>query len=195
MEFVAIEPGIEIDGLFERSSIEAFEMARCVPAKILYGKGIGKRVNHKFQIDVRDWFPQQDCLDAFKEISLRLGDNALTKIGMKIPEIVSFPVPVKDIENALKLLDLVYHLNHRKNGRIMFEPNSGVMLEGIGHYSYSRNGDEHMIESDTPFPCALDMGILTTIAHKFNSNASIIHDDSTPCRKRGDKSCMYKIKY
>jgi hypothetical protein len=97
----------------------------------------------------------------------------LTKIGIKIPEIVLSPVPTKDMDSAFKLLDIVYHLNHRKNGRIMFDPNSGVMLEGIGHYSYSRNGNEHVFESDTPYPCALEIGLVTYIEHKYNPNASI----------------------
>jgi hypothetical protein len=59
MEFKAIESGIEINGQTVYTTVNAF-LARCIPAKILLGKGIGKRVNKKFQIDVNDWYPQQD---------------------------------------------------------------------------------------------------------------------------------------
>jgi hypothetical protein len=134
-------------------------------------------------------------LDAFTEISLRFGDNALSQIGIKIPENAQFPERIKDIDSALKSIDIAYHMNHRKDGRIMFDPNSGEMLEGIGHYGYIRNGDERMIvcECNTPYTCAFDKGILTAIEQKFNPNAYVIHDDSMPCRNNGNKSCMYKI--
>ena len=79
----------------------------------------------------------------------------------------------------------------------MFDPNSGVTLEGIGHYGYGKNGDERMIvsECNTSYPCAFDKGILTAMARKFQPNAFVIHDDSMPSRKNGNKSCVYKIRW
>lgn len=194
MESKAIESRIEINGRAVYSTVNAF-MVRCIPAKILFGKGIGKRVDKKFQIDNNDWYQQQDWLDALKEMSSRLGDDALSQIGMKIPENALFPEQVEDMDSALKSIDIAYHMNHRKNGRIMFDPSSGIMLEGIGHYGYSRNGDERVIvcECDTPYPCTFDKGVLTAMAQKFNPNAYVLHDDSMPCRKNGNESCIYKI--
>ena len=90
---------------------------------------------------------------------------------------------------------MIYHRNLRKNGKIMFDPNSGIMLEGISHYSYSKNGNEYTIVSDSPYPCALVKGLLTAVAQKFKPKAIVIHDDSTSCRKRGDNSCTYKIRW
>lgn len=195
MEFKAIEPGIEINGQTVFSGVDAFKMARCIPAKILFNKGIGQRVNKKFHIDYNDWYQQQVWLDAFKEISMRLGDHALSQIGIKISDNIQFPEWVKDIDSALKLVDISYHMNHRKNGRPMFDPTSGAMLDGIGHYGYSRKRGENMIisECNTPYPCEFDKAVLTAVAQKFKPGAYVTHDDSRPCRKNGNKSCTYKI--
>ena len=126
-----------------------------------------------------------------------MGDLALSQIGMKIPENAEFPERVNNIDSAIKAVDIAYHMNRRKNGKIMFNPNSGMTLEGIGHYGYSRDGDERVImsECNTPYPCAFDMGILTAMARKFQSNAIVIHDNSMPCRKNGNESCVYKIRW
>jgi hypothetical protein len=195
MEFEAIEPEIEINGKVIYSSVAAFPMARCLPAKILVRKGLGKSVNKKFQIDTNDWYSLRDWVDALNEMSLRFGDDALIKIGMKIPEIIPFPVPAKDMESALKLLEIVYHMNHRKNGRTLFDPNSGVILERIGHYSYTRNENEYTINlNESSYPCALAKGLLTAIARKIEPNSIVIHDDSTSCCKRGDKFCTFKVR-
>ena len=38
-------------------------------------------------------------------------------------------------------------MKHKKNGSIMFDPNSGAVLEGISHYSYSKNGNEYTLKA------------------------------------------------
>jgi hypothetical protein len=71
MELEGIEPKIEINGKVVYSSVAAFPMARCLPAKILVRNGLGKSVNKKFQIDNNDWYSLQDWVDALNEMSLR----------------------------------------------------------------------------------------------------------------------------
>jgi hypothetical protein len=53
---------------------------------------------------------------------------------MKMLDYAPFPETTKDLETAIKQMDMIYHKVHRKNGKIMFDSNSGLMLEGIGHY-------------------------------------------------------------
>jgi hypothetical protein len=86
-------------------------------------------------------------------------------------------------------------MNHRKNGIALFDPATGKMLEGIGHYGYSRVHGERRILSvcDTPYPCALDRGILTGVAIRFNSRAIVAHYPELPCRKQADPNCTYLI--
>jgi len=94
----------------------------------------------KFKIDDIDWYQQQNWLDALKEMSLRFGEEVLSQIGMKMLDYAPFPETTKDLETAIKQMDMIYHKVHRKNGKIMFDSNSGLMLEGIGHYYYCING-------------------------------------------------------
>lgn len=195
MEHEDIGQGVEVIGKLVYSSVAGFPMVRCLPAKILVKKGIGKSVNKKFQIGNNDWYSRQVWLDALKEMSSRFGDDALMKIGMTIPEIVPLPEWVTDLDSAVKYGEKIHHTYYRKNGNIMYDVNSDVLLEGISHYSYSRNGNEYTIMSESSFPCTLVKGLLTAIAKKFEQNSIVIHDDSTSCCKRGDKLCTYKIRW
>ena len=168
-------------------------MARCIPAKILFAKGLGKRVNKKFQIGDKDWYSRQDWLDALKEMSSRFGDDTLIRIGMMVPEIVPLPEWVKDLDSAVKFGEKIYYMKHKKNGSIMFDPNSGAVLEGISHYSYSKNGNEYTLKSDSPYPCAFVKGLLTAVAQKFEPNAIVIHDDTTSCVKKEINYALIKL--
>jgi hypothetical protein len=57
----------------------------------LLDTGIGNKVNEKFIIDENSWYKQRVWLDAFKELSTKLGDMSLLQIGMRIPENAKFP--------------------------------------------------------------------------------------------------------
>lgn len=60
-------------------------------------------------------------------------------IGLSIPENAVFPPWVVDIDTAVKAIDIAYHLNHRKDGKPLFDMKTGTMSEGIGHYGYERD--------------------------------------------------------
>jgi hypothetical protein len=77
----------------------------------------------------------------------------------------------------------------------MLDPKTGNMIEGIGHYAYHRVSSERKITliCNTPYPCQLDLGILTAMSKKFELGAAVSHDDRRPCRSRGGVSCTYAI--
>jgi hypothetical protein len=85
-----------------------------------------------------NWYSQQDWLNAFKQISEKVGLNTLFAIGKSIPENAEFPPDIDNIEKALAAIDIAYHMNHRLNGIPLFNPENGEMREGIGHYSYKK---------------------------------------------------------
>jgi hypothetical protein len=131
----------------------------------------------------------------FQQISKQLGDGLLTQIGLAIPRNAHFPEGIRDIHAAIKSVDVAYHMNHRKDGQPMFDPATGRMQEGIGHYGYEPVPGQRRIIClcETPYPCAFDQGILTAMARRFESSARVTHDDSKPCRRwRGDR-CTYVI--
>jgi len=88
-------------------------------------------------------------------------------------------------------------MNHRKNGRVLFNPDSGEMSEGIGHYGYSELKGKNSIVSvcENPYPCTFDEGILISMAKKFEPSAMILHDNTKPCRRKGGDSCTYIISW
>ncbi len=55
----------------------------------------------------------------------------------------------------LSKLDTIYHLNHSRDGVVMFDLATGEMTEGIGHYTYERVGErEVLMLCDNPTPAA-----------------------------------------
>ncbi len=141
------------------------------------------------------WYSHDSWLKSFEKIAKEIGDATLQLIGMEIPENAIFPPWVKDIDSAIKAIDIAYHMNHRKNGKELFDINTGKVEEGIGYYGYRRIDNTNMIISEcrNPYPCAFDFGIIMTMARKFEINANVTHDDSKPCRKNGSDSCTYII--
>jgi hypothetical protein len=67
-----------------------------------------------------------------------VGPRALFQYGQHLPKYAPFPPTITDIQSAMGSMDAAYHMNHRKNGKVMFDPATGEMLEGIGHYGYRR---------------------------------------------------------
>ncbi len=196
MEFKAFEDGIEVNGATVYSFVAGFKLIKSLPINILKKYRIGSTDDSgEYVINEDDWFPQQAWLDSFREISEKMGDIKLFEIGKQIPENAEFPPWVQDIESAVKSIDIAYHMNHRKNGEVMFNPETGTMLEGIGHYGYEKVDGENKIINvcENPYPCDFDRGIISFMAEKFNKNAKVVHDDSKECRKKTKESCTYII--
>jgi hypothetical protein len=197
MQFKAFEPGIEVNGQTVYSIVDGLGRFKSLAHDILLSVGIGSGSNVDYKIEKESWYSHDMWLKAFEKIASEIGDYTLNQIGLKIPENAIFPPWVIDIDSAIKSIDIAYHMNHRKNGTVMFDPNTGKMLEGIGHYGYEKIAGKNMIISEckNPYPHAFDLGIITTMAKKFELKATIIHDDSKPCRKNNADSCTYIISW
>jgi hypothetical protein len=195
MQFKAFEPGIEVNGQTVYAVVDGMGHFKSLGEKILLKVGIGEMKDGKYAIQMDGWYSHDSWLQAFEDIARQIGDPTLKQIGMKIPENAQFPPWVKDVDSAVKSIDIAYHMNHRKKGTVLFNPDTGVMLEGIGHYGYERIDGKNIIVSEckNPYPCAFDHGIITTMARKFELKATVAHDDSKPCRKNGADSCTYLI--
>ncbi len=143
------------------------------------------------------WYSQQAWLDAFKAIANEVGLLTLFQIGRRIPENADWPPHVTDIHSALASIDVAYHMNHRINGRALFDPATGAMSEGIGHYGYQRIDDRTArMTCKNPYPCDFDRGIIESAANKFKPagfRVSVHHDDPAMCRKAGGDACIYTV--
>ncbi|MFN8672044.1 MAG: hypothetical protein U0457_08175 [Candidatus Sericytochromatia bacterium] len=195
MQFEVFEEGIEVSGGAVLSIVDGLSDFQKLTKKYLLDIGLGVEKNGKTFIDPNEWYSQKKWLESFEKLSQDIGNLVLKQIGEKIPENAVFPPWVVDIESAIKSIDVAYHLNHRKKGKIMFDLETGEMEEGIGHYGYEKIEGKNKIicECKNPYPCQFDLGIITAMAKKFQRNAFIFHDKDKPCRKTGGESCTYTI--
>jgi hypothetical protein len=196
MQYKAFEPGIEVNGQTVYAIVDGFHVSKKLPSQILLAEGIGTAdASGIVQVDPAAWYSQEAWLRAFERIAKEVGAPNLLAIGLKIPENAKFPPTIIDIKSAIASIDVAYHLNHRKQGRVMFDEPSGTMLEGIGHYGYEPVVGKRAIISrcENPYPCDFDRGILTAMARRFEKAAVVQHDDTEPCRQRGAESCTYLV--
>lgn len=197
MQFKSFEPNIEVLGQAMYSILDGFGAFKKSAEKLMIENGLGEMRGTDFWLDPTNWYSLDKWLKVFELVSKDIGDTSLFMSGRCIPKNAKFPPWVKDIESALKSIDIAYHMNHKKSGKEMFDPNTGKMLEGIGHYGYEKIPNKNMIISicNTPYSCEFDRGILIGLASKFEIRAAVTHDKSKPCRKSGSESCTYIITY
>lgn len=197
MQFKAFEPGILVYGVSINAIVEAFKLFPSIALKRLATHGIGgvRQRGGEIEIDTEAWYPQQSWLDAFKDIAQSVGNQALFQIGQHVPKHAVFPPHVTDIKGGIASIDVAYHMNHKKAGQVMFDPATGKMIEGIGHYGFEPSPDRNQIVSvcKNPYPCNFDHGILTAIARRFEKRAIVEHDARAECRQKDGDSCTYVI--
>jgi hypothetical protein len=119
----------------------------------------------------------------------------LAEIGSRIPQIAQFPPGIDSLPAALASLDAAYHLNHRVNGRIMFDVVTGTITEGIGHYSCTLDEEARSAKMsfDNPYPCDFDRGILLGMGKRFARRVSVEH--GAGCRMEGAAQCRYSLRW
>ena len=189
-QFTAISPDVEVNGQTVLSIVAGMDTFKEIALEILESKGISSPKEN-------DWFYQQSWLNAFKEIAENVGEYTLMEIGRQIPENADWPPQVNSIESALSSIDIAYHMNHRINSEIMFNPQNGSMLEGIGHYAVIEKSERKItMMCDNPYPSDFDRGIIESAANKFKTKGDrirVITDSASPSRKNGADSCTYIV--
>jgi hypothetical protein len=195
MQFKAFEPGIENSGESLGAILEGFREFPSIALKYLHKYGFVKDAKSLDEIDRTKWYSQQSWLSAFEAIATEIGTNSLYKVGRRMPENAILPPNITDVFSALAGVDFAYHMNHRKNGQIMFDPQTGMMLEGIGHFHFKPAPESNQIvmQCETPYPCDFERGIVSGFATRFQPDAKTVHDAEAPCRKKGANSCTYVV--
>ncbi len=140
---------------------------------------------HNIDLEQDVWHPQQQILDAYREIS-ELGNFDLIALGMRIPDALPFPPHIDSVETALSSLDEAYHMNHRGGD--------------IGEYVFEKTGDRSgKVICCNPYPSDLDYGLIYRMVKKFRDNTntafSVKRDPDAPSRKNGDDSCTFLIEW
>ncbi len=177
-EFRVLDANVEVNGESILALVDGMGAFRETALRILEKQGIPDP-------QPGEWYRQQSLLDAFAVISEKLGADALYNIGLKIPGNAQFPSDINSLDRALNVLDIAYHMNHRYGE--------------IGHYNLNNVGDFGFeMVCENPYPCDFDRGLLAALCGRYKPKgsgvtATVIHDDSKPCRKSGASSCTYRI--
>lgn len=191
--FKSYEEGVEVNGATIMSVVKGMESFALIAKQYLLQAGL-----NEVQDDPNAWYPQQTWLDAFKLISENIGDSTLFQIGKKIPESAQFPPTVNSVESALQAIDVAYHMNHRKNGQILFDPATGTIGEGIGNYHFRAGSAPNtaMVIAENPYPDSFDKGIIFSIASKFTDTVVTVEaDTSKPVRSTGGASTTFLVSW
>jgi hypothetical protein len=176
-EFVGFDPIVQVSGEAVSAVVHGMGGAKWKALKILAEHNIH---DPKWEM----WYLQKNWLSAFREISETFGQETLHAIGLKIPENAKFPPDIDTIENALRSIDVAYHMNHRGGE--------------IGIYGFESTGPRSAtMVCRNPYPCSFDRGIIEAMAVRFKPDDSVAvsvqHDDSAPCRRHGADSCTYLV--
>ncbi len=143
--------------------------------------GIEILEDHNINIELleNEWISIQQWVDAFREISSRLGPSEIRKIGKKMAEHFS-QKNQEPMINALELLQETYDKFHQGK---------------VGKYDVVELGiNLAHLTSNSPYPCNFDRGMILAIAKKVSKGARIKHL-TTSCRDLGHKQCVYSIKW
>lgn len=167
------------------------------------GQSKKKEIIKKYGLNTEEgaWNDLQSLLDAMKEVSQLIGEMNLFLIGKEVVDATAFP-PIDGLENALRSIDIAYHMNHRKNGTLMFNPETGQMQEGIGHYEvigFDADAKKAAIKCHTPYPSKFEEGLILQITRKFKPQGSLIPkvelDPTKETRRDGGESCTFNISW
>jgi hypothetical protein len=189
-EFRAFRPDVEVCGAAVLALVDGMGQFTTTALKILGKNGIEKpKPDH--------WYPQQAWLDSFKTIAERIGPLTLFAIGKKLPDTVDWPPTGDSLEELLGSIDLTYHMSHRIGGDLLFNPDTGQMTEGIGHYRFNGTTGPYSAEMvcDNPYPSEFDRGIITTISRRFKPHCEVKLDPGKTSRPEGGESCTYLIEW
>jgi hypothetical protein len=185
--------GLEVFGGSLVAVYDGFGPHTEIATRIMIDRGlIGRGSDGKFAIDPGRWYPMRSWIETLCAIEREVGPNIMFNVGKNVPKYARFPPTITDITSLLTSTDVAYHMNHRKDGKLMFDSATGSMIEGIGHYRSRRIIDKNEIVTviNSPYPCEFDRGLLTALANRFEPQAKTVHIEGS-CRKIGRNLCRY----
>jgi len=178
-----------------KAYLTAFKAVPDAPRSIFTRHGLGAMgTNGEFEIV--DAAPLDKVILATNELVALVGPRKAFEIGMNIVDHAVHPPGATDIISAMQIFDAGYHLNHLKDGVPMFDPATGTMVEGIGHYKCTYTSKHRLVmEVDVAYDCDLDRGIIQGWARQFERSALVTHIEPLVCRKNRSPRCRYEVSW
>ena len=136
------------------------------------------------QPEAGGWYPLERLISAWEEIGQRMTPTALYAMGSKLADRTGIHLDIKDFADFTRNLDVIYHGHHR----------GGAFGQFAAEWEDERRVRIFMA---SPYPCDFERGILYGFARRWPppgaTRVSVEHDDQAPCRKRGARSCSYRL--
>lgn len=186
--------GVEVHGNVLQFTVSGFRIVPSIALGYFAKFGlISPKPGEKPALQADAWYDMNAWIQVFTAIYREVGPTTMFEVGRQVG--ASHPVPphVTNIMALLRFLDIGYHTNHRLNGQLMADIETGVMLEGIGHYKIdvTPGQREAVTVCDNPYPCEFDLGLMGAATSRFEAKARTTHDPHSPCRAKGGDSCTY----
>lgn len=168
-----------------------------IASQILLEENLGRESGDGLvKFDPHEWVPLKNLMRALDRIGKEYGSPILRQVGSSVPNYIDLPPHVTNIDIALQSVNVAYHMNHALKGQPMFSPETGEMLEGIGHYRIERTKgrNQSICKVDSAYPCPMDEGLMESMARRFERTANIKHEPGS-CRDKGGPHCTYTIEW
>jgi hypothetical protein len=191
MRIGQVDPTIEVNREGVKIVVDGFRGFTLLAHQIMISEGMGGDDGEgNLVLPPGAWLNLRKYLKALERIEQEIGAQVLINGGQTVIKHAAFPPSITDVHSVFGAADIAYHMNHRRNGELLFNGATGTMHEGIGHWVSAKLGDNKAsLTSDTPYPCAYDQGIVMGMAQRFKPNARITHGPG--CRSKGAETCTY----
>lgn len=155
------------------------------------------------EVQADRWYPLESLISVFNKLADEGGINTLRMIGASVIDHAAWPEEINSLGKALNSVDIAYHMNHRRDGKDLFDIGTGRIIEGaIGHVIVippEKNENKALYICGSFYPCEFDFGMASAFVKKFkpqncNRYAKIRHDTGG-CRSRGGETCTYVIEW
>jgi hypothetical protein len=123
-------------------------------------------------------------LAAMEELQDQFGVEFMRKLGERVSEKSVFPPGIDSVVKVMEVFNIAYYLNH-----------PDVPTGALGTYQWkatSENGG--VMESDSPYACAGDMGLIAGMARRFAPSSTVEHEPGS-CRHEGGDRCRYLVSW
>jgi len=188
--------GVEVRGEVLRGVIAGMGVFQTKALKLLNESGITEPRGHR-------WYPLESLILVFNKLADEGGVNLLRIIGASVIQNAQWPKEIDSLSKALYSVNTSYHMNHRRDGKELFDPVLGKTIEGgIGHNVIvppTPDQNRVLYICDSFYPCEFDFGMASAFVRKFKpagcSHHATIRHDAGRCRSRGGESCTFIIEW
>jgi hypothetical protein len=172
---------VEIHGAHAQALLGRFGYQALVSHFILR-EGLGEA------FDPQAWYPALPLVRAAHHLVDELGPRVAFDPGR-----IARDRTGGDLVAMLGALDATYHRSFRLHGAPLVDE-QGAPRPGIGRYLVEPGGAEIAVTATGPWPCAFDRAVVTGVALRAEPDAIVEHGAGDPCRGRGDRRCVYRVR-